>query len=130
MLITLFSYLATNGGLSGGLIFVGIVIILIVFAGAALVVIVDWLTTFYVLTTHTIEVVREFYDYSRTYVSLHDLSRVECKSGMRGHLFNYGTVTVESETTERPLVFTGVSSPQNVADLIRQARGHVAGTDK
>ncbi len=106
------------------------ILIFVCFTFAGFVVVIDWLTTYYVLTEQTIEVQKEFFSYNKTYMSLHDLSRIECQSGIIGHTFDFGSVEIESETSERPMHLRGVQSPHQVIDLIRQARAHVAGSDK
>jgi uncharacterized membrane protein YdbT with pleckstrin-like domain len=97
---------------------------------AAVIVVLDWANTYYILTDATIEVIRSFVTQTKTYVSLHDLSRIEGKIGILGYIFNYGTITIESETTERTIVLSGVSDSNQIIDLIREARAHVANTDK
>lgn len=105
-------------------------IFLMVFGVALLVIWIDWHTTFYILTDHTIEKVSGFGTRSTTYLSLHDLSRIDCQTGLLGRVLNYGKIVVESETTEKPLVMPGVPDPNAIMNLIRQARAHVAGSDK
>lgn len=97
---------------------------------AATIVLLDWMNTYYILTDSTIEVVRNFVTQTKIYVSLHDLSRIEGKIGILGSVLNYGTVTIESETTERIIPLVGVPNPNQIIDLIRHARAHVAGSDK
>jgi hypothetical protein len=109
-----------------------LVISLIIFGiGVAIVIVLlDWANTYYILTDATVEVIRNFVTQSKIYVSLHDLSRVEGKIGILGTLLNFGTITIESETTERKIVLSGVSDSNQIIDLIREARAHVANTDK
>lgn len=97
---------------------------------AMIIVILDWMNTYYILTDSTIEVVRNFVTQTKIYVSLHDLSRVEGKIGILGSILDYGTITIESETTERIIFLIGVPHPNQIIDLIRHARSRVAGSDK
>lgn len=103
------------------------VIILIAFLVANFIVWADWNSTIYILTDHTIEKVGGFITRTKTYISLHDLSRIQCKTGILGEVFNYGTISIESETAETPFELSGVHAPSEVMDLIRQARAHASG---
>jgi len=92
---------------------------------AAIVVWLDWNNTYYILTTQTVERVTDFVTHNKTYMSLYDLAKIECRTGIMGGIFDFGTVVLESETSETPLYLTGVGSPTEIVNLIRQARAHV-----
>ncbi len=106
------------------------VIIMFGFVVAGLIVYLDWVNTEYILTSSTIEKITGFVTKNKTYMSLHDLSRVESRIGIMGRMFNFGTVVVESETSESPLFLPGTADPNKIVDLIRSARTNVAGSDK
>lgn len=112
--------------------FLQVLVFLIVmfgFAVAALITYLDWVNTYYVLTSHTIEKVSGFVTKNKTYMSLHDLSKIEARIGILGRAFDFGTVELESETSETPLHLVGVSDPNKIINLVRAARSHVPGTD-
>lgn len=118
--------LLPNAFLQAGLTF----LLMAVFTFSILVILIDWYNTLYTLTDNTIEKSTGFITSTTTYLSLHDLSRIDCETGIIGHMLGFGTVVVESETSERPLVLQGVPDPHNVIQHIRHARSHVPGTDK
>lgn len=110
---------------------VGIYLIIVFgFVVAGLIIYLDWTNTEYILTSSTIEKITGFVTKNKTYMSLHDLSRVESRIGIMGRMFNYGTVVVESETSESPLYLPGTADPNKIVDLIRSARANVAGSDR
>ncbi len=113
---------AIKGGVIG--------LVLIGFGVGALIILLDWFSTHYILTNKTVEVISGFFTHNRTYVSLHDLSKVEAKVGILGRALGYGTIVIESETAERRLILHGIPSPYQVIDLIREARSEIAGTDR
>ncbi|MFA6082360.1 MAG: PH domain-containing protein [Patescibacteria group bacterium] len=129
-LIGVFLNISNGLDLSYGAI--GLVILVIVFCICiiAFIILMDWYSTYYILTESTIEVIEGFITHQKKYISLHDLSRVEGHAGIIGQLLNYGTITLESETSERTVILHGVSSPDSVIDLIRHSRAHVANSDK
>lgn len=105
-------------------------VLLFVFLLSGFIIWADWNTTHYILTGHTLEKETGFITRTKTYISLHDLSKIECSTGILGDLFNYGTIFVESETSETPLYLKGVPSPHRVMELIREARSNVPTGDK
>ncbi len=96
------------------------------FSIGALVIWLDWNNTYYILTSQTVERLSGFISKNRTYMSLYDLSKIECRIGIMGRLFNFGTVVLESETTELPLYIVGIDSPYQIIDLVRSARARVS----
>src|SRR5690348_7963610 len=82
LLVTLMLIFNPGGGISVGVQLVIFAIGVVGFGIGALVVYIDWSSTYFILTSQTVERTTEFITRSRTYMSLYDLAKIESRTGL------------------------------------------------